>query len=198
MLAHQPFTCASCPVMTASDLRPKVSILPVRFLLGVITWAALSSAIGSANISRVKFQPRLGSDQEESQCLRLYEGRERVGGTPPVDIKGMPSDAECLWLPHIASHQYPQPQGSHQACWNLSLSLPLMFQAHVTERGPLGGPCRLRGFICERKIKKAQLSVTEDIWAANKTESGSTVLHLIGHPVEVRIVSSAKAREMCR
>ena len=73
-----------------------------------------------------------------------------------------------------------------------------MFWVHVTERGPLGGPCRLRGFICERKNKKAQFSVTEEMRAANKTDTGSITVHMIGHPVQVRIVESAKARKMCR
>ena len=73
-----------------------------------------------------------------------------------------------------------------------------MFWAYVAERGPLWGPCRLRGFICKRKDKKAQLSVTGEIRAGNKTVAGSITVHLVGHPVQVHIVDSAKARKTCR
>ena len=106
--------------MAAGKLRPKVSIFfvclrYVRELLGVITWAALVSAAGSAKADNVRFQPRLDFGHGDSQCLRLYEESKIEGAIPPVDIRGMFSDTNDLWLLHVASQQGYQPQGSHEA-----------------------------------------------------------------------------------
>lgn len=102
-VTHGHFTCASCPVMAASRSRPNLSIFFVclryiREFLGVITWAALVSAAGRAKADKVRFQPRLDFDHGDSQCLRLYQERKIDGAIPPVDIRGMHSDFEDLWL----------------------------------------------------------------------------------------------------
>ena len=74
-------------------------------LLCVITWAALVSAAGSAKADEVNFQPRLDFGHGDSQCLRPYRESKMVGAIPPVDIRGMLSNIEDLWLLYVASHQ---------------------------------------------------------------------------------------------
>lgn len=57
----------------------------------------------------------------------------------------------------------------------------------------------MREFICEQmKGEGGQLSVTNELRAANKTDTDIAVVDLNGHPTEVRIVEFAEAREMCR
>ena len=92
-------TCASCPVMAARKSGTEVSISTLRLkctclLLSAIACAALLSATGSAEADRVRFQPRLGSDHQESKCLRLYEESKLVWGNVPVDIRGTNPDTE--------------------------------------------------------------------------------------------------------
>ena len=72
-----------------------------------------------------------------------------------------------------------------------------MFWAHGIEKDPLGGPCRLCRFICEPEAKRAQLSVIEETRAADKTDIGSIMVHLIQYR-QVRVVISAEASKMCR
>ena len=76
----------------------------------------------------------------------------------PVEIRVMLSDAESLSLRYHSVSSVSSDEDGHIACQShLSVSLSLIFRAHATERGPLGGPCGLRDFICERRKKRHTL-----------------------------------------
>ena len=77
--------------------------------------------------------------------------------------------------------------------------LALTIKVHVTGGGPQEGPCRLHRFIYEHmEGEKGQYFVTSEMRAANKTNNDTVVVQLNGHPAEIRTVTSAEARKMCR
>ena len=85
-----------------SGIKVKISSLRLScagLLFSAITCAAFLRAASSAEAHGVKFQPRLNSDNESSQCLQLHEEGKLVWGNLPVDIRGASHNAEGSGIP---------------------------------------------------------------------------------------------------